>query len=59
MHVKQKQKKYQLNYVALEGDIGCMVNGAGLAMGTMDIVKLYGGNPATFLMLVAVQRKSA
>ena len=42
-------EKYQLNYVALEGDIGCMVNGAGLAMGTMDIVKLYGGNPANFL----------
>ena len=33
----------------MEGDIGCMVNGAGLAMGTMDIVKLYGGNPANFL----------
>ena len=42
-------EKYQLNYVALEGDIGCMVNGAGLAMGTMDILKLYGGNPANFL----------
>lgn len=42
-------EKFQLNYVALEGDIGCMVNGAGLAMGTMDIVKLYGGEPANFL----------
>ncbi|OOF59272.1 ADP-forming succinate--CoA ligase subunit beta [Rodentibacter myodis] len=42
-------EKHQLNYVALEGDIGCMVNGAGLAMGTMDIVKFYGGNPANFL----------
>ncbi|QPB42606.1 ADP-forming succinate--CoA ligase subunit beta [Rodentibacter haemolyticus] len=42
-------EKYQLNYVALEGNIGCMVNGAGLAMGTMDIVKLYGGSPANFL----------
>lgn len=42
-------EKHQLNYVALEGNIGCMVNGAGLAMGTMDIVKLYGGNPANFL----------
>lgn len=42
-------EKYQLNYVALEGDIGCMVNGAGLAMGIMDMVKLYGGNPANFL----------
>ncbi|MDP2507079.1 MULTISPECIES: ADP-forming succinate--CoA ligase subunit beta [unclassified Oceanobacter] len=41
--------KWELNYVALDGDIGCMVNGAGLAMGTMDIVKLHGGNPANFL----------
>lgn len=41
--------KWDLNYVALEGNIGCMVNGAGLAMGTMDIVKLYGGEPANFL----------
>ncbi len=38
-----------LNYVALDGNIGCMVNGAGLAMGTMDIIKLYGGEPANFL----------
>lgn len=41
--------KWELNYVALEGNIGCMVNGAGLAMGTMDIVKLNGGQPANFL----------
>lgn len=41
--------KWELNYVALEGNIGCMVNGAGLAMGTMDIVKLAGGQPANFL----------
>lgn len=41
--------KWELNYVALEGNIGCMVNGAGLAMGTMDIVKLHGGAPANFL----------
>ncbi|MFB9885023.1 ADP-forming succinate--CoA ligase subunit beta [Balneatrix alpica] len=41
--------EWQLNYVALEGNIGCMVNGAGLAMGTMDIVKLHGGAPANFL----------
>ena len=40
---------WELNYVALGGDIGCMVNGAGLAMGTMDIVKLHGGQPANFL----------
>jgi succinyl-CoA synthetase beta subunit len=41
--------QWELNYVALDGSIGCMVNGAGLAMGTMDIVKLYGGAPANFL----------
>ncbi|MDP4598718.1 MAG: ADP-forming succinate--CoA ligase subunit beta [Pseudomonadales bacterium] len=41
--------KFGLNYVALEGNIGCMVNGAGLAMGTMDLVKLHGGQPANFL----------
>lgn len=41
--------KWELNYVALDGNIGCMVNGAGLAMGTMDIVKLHGGKPANFL----------
>ncbi len=42
-------KRYDLNYVALDGDIGCMVNGAGLAMATMDIIKLLGGAPANFL----------
>ena len=41
--------KHQLNYVKLDGNIGCMVNGAGLAMATMDIIKLYGGEPANFL----------
>jgi succinyl-CoA synthetase beta subunit len=41
--------KFDLSYVALEGSIGCMVNGAGLAMATMDIIKLYGGEPANFL----------
>ena len=41
--------EWDLNYVALDGNIGCMVNGAGLAMGTMDIVKLHGGSPANFL----------
>ncbi|AOM02268.1 ADP-forming succinate--CoA ligase subunit beta [Cobetia marina] len=41
--------KFELNYVALDGNIGCMVNGAGLAMGTMDIVNLSGGKPANFL----------
>ncbi|MCS7246818.1 MAG: ADP-forming succinate--CoA ligase subunit beta [Anaerolineales bacterium] len=42
-------RKYGLSYVKLDGDIGCMVNGAGLAMATMDILKLFGGNPANFL----------
>jgi succinyl-CoA synthetase beta subunit len=41
--------KYDLNYITLEGTIGCMVNGAGLAMATMDIIKLYGMAPANFL----------
>jgi len=41
--------KYDLNYITLDGEIGCMVNGAGLAMGTMDIIKLYGSEPANFL----------
>jgi len=41
--------KYKLNYIKLDGNVGCMVNGAGLAMATMDIIKLAGGNPANFL----------
>jgi len=41
--------KYNLNYIKLDGTVGCMVNGAGLAMATMDIIKLYGGDPANFL----------
>ena len=41
--------KYDLSYIALDGNIGCMVNGAGLAMATMDIIKHYGGEPANFL----------
>jgi len=44
-----KASEHQLNYIALDGDIGCMVNGAGLAMATMDLIKLNGGNPANFL----------
>ncbi|MEE9343428.1 MAG: ADP-forming succinate--CoA ligase subunit beta [Gammaproteobacteria bacterium] len=44
-----RASEWDLNYVALEGEIGCMVNGAGLAMATMDIIKLHGGNPANFL----------
>ncbi|MCK5896489.1 MAG: ADP-forming succinate--CoA ligase subunit beta [Cocleimonas sp.] len=46
---ERQAAKWDLNYVALEGNIGCMVNGAGLAMGTMDIIKLQGGDPANFL----------
>jgi succinyl-CoA synthetase beta subunit len=41
--------KYNLNYIKLDGNVGCIVNGAGLAMATMDIIKLYGGEPANFL----------
>src|SRR5207248_9353207 len=41
--------KFDLSYIALDGEIGCMVNGAGLAMATMDIIKLYGSEPANFL----------
>lgn len=44
-----RAKQWELNYIALDGDIGCMVNGAGLAMATMDLIKLHGGNPANFL----------
>jgi succinyl-CoA synthetase beta subunit len=41
--------RHELNYIQLEGNIGCLVNGAGLAMATMDIIKFYGGRPANFL----------
>jgi succinyl-CoA synthetase beta subunit len=41
--------KFDLAYISLDGDIGCLVNGAGLAMATMDVIKLYGGSPANFL----------
>lgn len=46
---ERRAAEWDLNYVALDGNIGCMVNGAGLAMGTMDLVKLHGGDPANFL----------
>ena len=46
---EQKAQEHDLNYVALSGNIGCMVNGAGLAMATMDLIKLHGGEPANFL----------
>ncbi|HEC13034.1 MAG TPA: ADP-forming succinate--CoA ligase subunit beta [Acidiferrobacteraceae bacterium] len=44
-----RAKEWDLSYIALDGDIGCMVNGAGLAMATMDLIKLHGGHPANFL----------
>lgn len=46
---ENRARDWELNYIALDGDIGCMVNGAGLAMATMDLIKLCGGNPANFL----------
>ena len=46
---EHKAQQFDLNYVTLDGNIGCMVNGAGLAMATMDIIKLHGGEPANFL----------
>ncbi len=46
---EQEAKKWELSYISLDGNIGCMVNGAGLAMSTMDIIKFYGGAPANFL----------
>jgi succinyl-CoA synthetase beta subunit len=46
---ENRAREFDLNYIALEGNIGCMVNGAGLAMATMDIIKLHGGQPANFL----------
>jgi len=47
--VDVEARKAELNYVKLDGNVGCMVNGAGLAMATMDIIKLSGGDPANFL----------
>jgi succinyl-CoA synthetase beta subunit len=46
---EREAAKHELNYIKLDGNIGCMVNGAGLAMATMDIIKLHGGEPANFL----------
>ena len=46
---RSKRAKFDLSYIALDGNIGCMVNGAGLAMATMDVIKLHGGEPANFL----------
>jgi succinyl-CoA synthetase beta subunit len=46
---EQEAKKWDLSYISLDGNIGCMVNGAGLAMSTMDIINYYGGSPANFL----------
>ncbi len=47
--LENEADKFGMNYIKLDGNIGCMVNGAGLAMGTMDIIKLTGGEPANFL----------
>ena len=47
--IEVRARAHGLSYVDLEGDIGCLVNGAGLAMATMDVIKLYGGEPANFL----------
>ena len=47
--IEAAASKHNLNYVTMDGDIACMVNGAGLAMATMDVIKLYGGEPANFL----------
>jgi succinyl-CoA synthetase beta subunit len=47
--VEVEAKKFDLNFIKLDGNVGCMVNGAGLAMATMDIIKLSGGSPANFL----------
>ena len=47
--LKLKLEEHNLNFVKLDGNVGCMVNGAGLAMATMDIIKLSGGSPANFL----------
>jgi succinyl-CoA synthetase beta subunit len=46
---ENRARDWELNYIALDGNIGCLVNGAGLAMATMDVIKLYGGDPANFL----------
>lgn len=48
-HSEAKAKEFDLSYIGMDGDIGCMVNGAGLAMATMDVIKLFGGSPANFL----------
>jgi len=47
--MERRASEHELNYVSLDGDIACMVNGAGLAMATMDLIKLHGGAPANFL----------
>ena len=47
--MERRASEHDLNYVSLDGDIACMVNGAGLAMATMDLIKLHGGRPANFL----------
>jgi succinyl-CoA synthetase beta subunit len=55
--LEREAQRHDLNYVKLEGDIGCMVNGAGLAMATMDIIKLHGGQPANFMDIAGAATK--
>ncbi len=55
--LEREAQRHDLNYVKLEGDIGCMVNGAGLAMATMDIIKHYGGRPANFMDIAGAATK--
>ena len=54
---EREATKHELNYVKLDGNVGCMVNGAGLAMATMDIIKFYGGDPANFLDVGATKER--
>ncbi len=58
---EMRAREWDLNYISLDGDIGCMVNGAGLAMATMDLIKLHGGDPANFLDVggTATQERTA
>jgi len=57
--MERKAAEHELNYVSLDGNIACMVNGAGLAMATMDLIQLHGGHPANFLDVGAEPPRSA
>ena len=58
MQAELKASEFGLSYIKLDGNIGCLVNGAGLAMATMDIIKLYGAEPANFLDVGGLQQKT-